>query len=950
MTKKNTQEIFNEENDAVHETMALIQKEGMKPTKEEIDAMEAGAGGEATIKKDSTEDVTKKPEGEAPKKEEAPAHGASGEASMALQLTVMGLFVLFDFGKNVIENAATKGKMINPSWYGTTNNIISLAFGFGFTYVKMGFAGIKQICDYEGILKYAMPALFFGLQNNMMTLGNLYLSGSLKKVLSQFRIPITAVVSGFVMGTKYTNLQKLVITLITTSVWVFVVIVEGGGNLFKSGDAEKDANITIGLIIAVMANLFAVFATVVTEKFLKKDKSTPFYIQLSQVMITQLVIAICCFFFFTHIVVGGICNGLLKLTGIAKTDKEANKVYDMNNPYVYKSNLQMAGTGYPFATLEKPYKEGDDSSDNRDTLAYNNLRAQLATIFKAESFDTSNSKFETTYKGTFETAYKNAAAVYNAELNFAKVTKDVMNLGFAGDSLDGNEASIKTAIEPFAKDAEEAGNLAQKVHVARETLKNAKDEAAAANKKLELENVAFAWLKKSENEVHSAKIALRKLIVEYREALKDGMKLDALYEVENGDFNAPEVEDDKDQTKKNVESAQAAHKKFLFELFQNRAFTKEMILSDLGRKLFAYKFTEYVEAVKKVEKNGEVAGKYPFSQAVKSQLTEDLKNNFVISSQKLQEADKDGDGAHGLVFSDMKYKKGEYVKENAPGLIRAVYKKEKNGYVTKSIMYQIGYAEKGEIKDTMTLFKYTKTAGDEKDFYGKPVVSRSYFDGKRTPVATCDKDIYEAKKQISDKIKVETLACKSEDGKDIKLTLQPGKFGAGTSAGPNFVCDHRCEYTNGKAAADKDFAFAEFFALTFGAPLFQPKNTKDDVSRYAFIPTNAFDGQDYIYGIGFGAYAGFFDSALVFFAMVANIASMWMSALITKVLSSLTKTIVGAVALAVINVVEYLVVFSPSRKAKIVPFNFIMALVGVIVSAVTFSQLPKAPKVAPKKD
>jgi phosphate/sulfate permease len=76
-----------------------------------------------------------------------------------------------------------------------------------------------------------------------------------------------------------------------------------------------------------------------------------------------------------------------------------------------------------------------------------------------------------------------------------------------------------------------------------------------------------------------------------------------------------------------------------------------------------------------------------------------------------------------------------------------------------------------------------------------------------------------------------------------------------------------------------------------------------------------------------------------------------MSALVTKVLSSLHKQIISAVCLAAINFIEFYCIWEPSKVSKIATDNFYTGVLGVILSALLYSQAPKAPKkVEAKKD
>ena len=73
--------------------------------------------------------------------------------------------------------------------------------------------------------------------------------------------------------------------------------------------------------------------------------------------------------------------------------------------------------------------------------------------------------------------------------------------------------------------------------------------------------------------------------------------------------------------------------------------------------------------------------------------------------------------------------------------------------------------------------------------------------------------------------------------------------------------------------------------------------------------------------------------------------------MLSKALSSLHKQIISAVCLAAINFIEYFCFWAPSKNSKIAFDNFMFGVAGVILSALLYSQAPKAPKkVEAKKD
>merc|ERR1719201_1752743 len=124
----------------------------------------------------------------------------------------------------------------------------------------------------------------------MLLASTLLESGSMRKVLGQMRIPLTMIFSGSIMGATFTGLQKLAVGMILVSVWMFIVVVDGGGSVV--GEKVGDPQFLAGLMVMILANLAAVFGTLVSEKFLKKGAKESFYIQMFQIQITQTLFSL----------------------------------------------------------------------------------------------------------------------------------------------------------------------------------------------------------------------------------------------------------------------------------------------------------------------------------------------------------------------------------------------------------------------------------------------------------------------------------------------------------------------------------------------------------------------------------------------------------------------------------------------------------------------------------
>lgn len=96
-----------------------------------------------------------------------------------------------------------------------------------------------------------------------------------------------------------------------------------------------------------------------------------------------------------------------------------------------------------------------------------------------------------------------------------------------------------------------------------------------------------------------------------------------------------------------------------------------------------------------------------------------------------------------------------------------------------------------------------------------------------------------------------------------------------------------------------------------------------------------------------------FVNLFILFATISNIGQSWMSAWVSKILSSLWKNICAAISLALIACIDriFITAFSnPVDWAKTDIIKILLATVTVLLSVLVFQNAPKAPKKEEKKD
>lgn len=186
-------------------------------------------------------------------------------------------------------------------------------------------------------------------------------------------------------------------------------------------------------------------------------------------------------------------------------------------------------------------------------------------------------------------------------------------------------------------------------------------------------------------------------------------------------------------------------------------------------------------------------------------------------------------------------------------------------------------------------------------------------------------------------------------------SLTPGKYGAG-SVGPTrcpMVCDDRCQLGKDKSYRYKHFGCYTMLMNHPHQPDVKINGKSMETGCCGGINADQYDGDDFknIPPYKWGIIAPFtrdpfagWSNPMIYLAIVFNLFQSWMSGLITKVLSSLTKNIASAVALVLIVVLEYALLWTPQQREQIQTINFIFAIIGVFLGAIMFILAPKAPK------
>lgn len=205
------------------------------------------------------------------------------------------LFVVLDTSKSLaVSWAAVHGHMCAPLVIGA-KNVLSISFGMTLAACRDGIPGLRQCCDMHKALR-VMPVAGCFCAAQILALHALksFDAGSLK-VIAQVNLPLTALLSWLVLGRRYSGRQWLAMLLLLVATTAFLQV----RMLFyfeppHSDDAQPRPpapDKAIGMLLFLTGVALSCLASIFAERFLKKRYDIPFYIQKTNLMIGELILA-----------------------------------------------------------------------------------------------------------------------------------------------------------------------------------------------------------------------------------------------------------------------------------------------------------------------------------------------------------------------------------------------------------------------------------------------------------------------------------------------------------------------------------------------------------------------------------------------------------------------------------------------------------------------------------
>lgn len=271
----------------------------------------------------------------------------SDDSSWWLAPVVVVSYLFFDISKILAEGQSQHGTSINSAVLMIPMMVLNMILAYSLTTYFMGFRkGNAKLFEWDLLVGYALPSFCFSISQLFNLMQNVYLDASSRKAFSQLRILLTAVMTKFIMGTGYSNLQWLMIVSIVVSVFQFMYLKSDAYNPLEG------KNIVVGLVFSLIGNIAAVLGSLLGEKHMKATKKNPFYLQKFQFEVWTFFFAFVGMFVFSP--VGSIGADMLEvyasggLKGLKKEGVMSN-IIGLGGPAGKKSDLRgsvLRGTFY----------------------------------------------------------------------------------------------------------------------------------------------------------------------------------------------------------------------------------------------------------------------------------------------------------------------------------------------------------------------------------------------------------------------------------------------------------------------------------------------------------------------------------------------------------------------------------------------------------------------------
>ncbi|CAD7922797.1 unnamed protein product [Amoebophrya sp. A120] len=198
---------------------------------------------------------------------------STGGVSSWKTFTFLAFYVIVDVAKNRANDTCVKGTAVLPQSLPVTVACVSLVLSICTSFFKGGMDQVRHCFEVSLWLQNLPIAVFFAISQSMAVLQMVFLTAGMAKITQQVRLPMNVFLAFFVSGRMHTFRQVTAVVMLALSVALFQLNQSGADAGSPHGDQR------IGIAISVLGSLGSVLGCLLSEKIMKRDVHTPFYVQ-----------------------------------------------------------------------------------------------------------------------------------------------------------------------------------------------------------------------------------------------------------------------------------------------------------------------------------------------------------------------------------------------------------------------------------------------------------------------------------------------------------------------------------------------------------------------------------------------------------------------------------------------------------------------------------------------
>lgn len=193
------------------------------------------------------------------------------------------------FGQLALLDPETGKKVVTflPQAPYVADFFIAIVIANFLTLIFWGKKGLRECWNIRQIIKLSPISLFHGLSESAELGALIFVDGTLRAVINQFKLPVVGLLRRLLMKESRTAQQWLIIISITIAVWGFIL-----SDIKSQVSTERIQEILgPGLNLSLAAVGFGLSAGLVGDTLMKRS-SQPFIVQMAQIRVTTMLVVL----------------------------------------------------------------------------------------------------------------------------------------------------------------------------------------------------------------------------------------------------------------------------------------------------------------------------------------------------------------------------------------------------------------------------------------------------------------------------------------------------------------------------------------------------------------------------------------------------------------------------------------------------------------------------------